>query len=46
MGRLAMGMMALGRSFGLEVKVLREDPGPQRIKACRPGEGTVACGIV
>jgi hypothetical protein len=35
-------MSALGRSFGEDVKVLRETPGPQRMKACRPGEGIVA----
>lgn len=36
MGRLAMGMRALGHSSGFEVKVLKERPGPQRIKAWMP----------
>jgi hypothetical protein len=35
-------MRALGRSLGDDVNVLRETPGPQRMKACRPGEGCVA----
>jgi hypothetical protein len=42
MGRFAMGMSALGKSLGEDVKVLSETPGPQRMKACRPGEGCVA----
>jgi hypothetical protein len=42
MGRLAMGIKALGKSLGLDVKVLRETPGPHNISACSPGEGTVA----
>jgi len=45
-GRFAIGMSALGKSFGDEVKVLSDTPGPHRIKAWRPGEGCVACGIV
>lgn len=45
MGRFAIGTMALGKSAGFEVKVLREEPGPQRMSACKPGEGSVACGI-
>lgn len=46
MGRLAMGISALERSRGLEVKVLSDSPGPHRIKAWRPGDGTVACGML
>lgn len=42
MGRFAIGMSALGRSLGEDVNVFRETPGPQRIKAWRPGEGIVA----
>ena len=42
MGRLAIGISAFGRSDGLEVKVLRESPGPHRMRAWRPGEGRVA----
>ena len=38
-------MSALGRSFGFEVKVFKLTPGPHRMKACKPGEGTVACGM-
>jgi len=41
-----MGTRALGRSAGVDVKVLRETPGPHSIRACKPGEGKVACGIV
>lgn len=36
-GRLAMGNSALGFSSGFAVKVVNDDPGPHRIKACRPG---------
>jgi len=42
MGRFAIGMSALGKSLGEDVKVLSETPGPQKIKAWRPGEGIVA----
>lgn len=45
MGRLAIGTRALGKSFGFEVKVLRDTPGPHNMKACSPDEGSVACGI-
>lgn len=46
MGRFAIGTSALGKSFGFDVNVFRETPGPQRIKAWSPGEGRVAWGIV
>ena len=46
MGRLARGSRALGRSAGEDVKVLRETPGPQRMRAWRPGGGSVACGML
>jgi hypothetical protein len=47
MGRFAIGSRALGFSSGFAVKVGNEDPGPQRIRACRPGDGIeTACGIV
>lgn len=37
-----MGTRAFGKSFGLEVKVSRDTPGPQRISAWKPGEGMFA----
>jgi hypothetical protein len=40
-----MGIIALERSFGFDVNVLRDSPGPHRMKACRPDVGAVACGI-
>lgn len=43
---MAIGTRAFEKSFGFEVKVLSDAPGPHRMKACRPGEGSVACGIV
>lgn len=39
MGRFAMGIKAFGFLSGLEVKVGKEDPGPQRIMAWKPGAG-------
>jgi hypothetical protein len=30
----------------VEVKVLKEAPGPQRMMAWKPGEGSVACGML
>jgi hypothetical protein len=45
-GRFAMGIRALEKSLALEVNVLSDSPGPHRMRACRPGEGTVACGMV
>lgn len=47
MGRLAMGRRALGCSSGFAVYVGNDDPGPQRIRACSPGEAEeTACGIL
>ena len=46
MGRLAMGRRALGFSSGFAVKVGNDEPGPQRMIACSPGEGAeMAWGI-
>lgn len=46
MGLLAIGRRALGFSSGLAVKVGNEEPGPQRMMACRPVEAElVAWGI-
>ena len=33
MGRLATGSRAFGKSSGVEVNVLKDTPGPQRIRA-------------
>lgn len=45
-GLLAIGKRALGFSSGLAVKVGKLDPGPHRIRACRPGAAIeTACGI-
>lgn len=42
-----MGISALGNSSGFDVKVLRETPGPHRMRAWKPDEGTVTeCGIL
>lgn len=47
MGLLAIGRRAFGFSSGLAVKVGKELPGPQRIKAWRPGVAIVtAWGIL
>jgi len=46
MGLFAIGTSAFGKSFGLEVKVVMDTPGPQSMRACQPGEGSVACGIL
>ena len=46
MGLLATGSSALGMSFGDDVKVVNEAPGPHNMMAWKPGEGSVACGIV
>ena len=41
-----MGISALGKSCGLDVKIFKDAPGPHRITAWRPGAGRlVACGI-
>jgi hypothetical protein len=45
MGRFAMGSSALGISFGVDVNVLKEAPGPHRMMAWKPGAGRTACGI-
>ena len=42
MGRFAIGMRLFGYSSGLDVKVLRETPGPHRIRAWKPVAGTGA----
>jgi hypothetical protein len=39
MGRLAMGKSAFGFSSGLAVKVGKEDPGPHKMIAWKPGAG-------
>lgn len=47
MGLFATGSSALGFSSGLAVNVGKDDPGPQRMRACSPGEAEdTACGIV
>ncbi len=47
MGRFAIGNRAFGMSFGVDVNVLNEAPGPQRIRAWKPAAGRlVACGIL
>ena len=38
MGLLAIGIRAFGNVSGLDVKVVREAPGPQKISAWRPDE--------
>lgn len=41
-----MGNNALGNSSGLEVNVLRETPGPHKMRAWKPVGGTgIECGI-
>lgn len=47
MGRFATGNRALGFSSGFAVNVGNDEPGPQRIMACSPGEGAeIAWGMV
>jgi hypothetical protein len=46
MGLFAIGSSALGMSLGVDVKVLKEAPGPHSIIAWKPGAGSTACGIV
>jgi hypothetical protein len=41
-----MGTSAFGNSFGFDVKVFIDTPGPQRIRAWKPVEGRVACGML
>lgn len=46
MGLFAIGNRALGFSSGFAVKVGNDDPGPQRMRACSPGDAEeTACGI-
>lgn len=45
MGRFAMGSSAFGISFGVDVNVLNDAPGPHRMSAWKPGEGRVAWGM-
>lgn len=46
-GRFAMGRRAFGFPSGFAVNVGKDEPGPQRIRACKPGLGIVtACGIL
>lgn len=37
-----MGSKAFGMSFGDDVKVVNEAPGPHNMTAWKPGEGSVA----
>jgi hypothetical protein len=41
-----MGSRALDDSFVFDVKVANDAPGPHKMSAWRPGEGTVAWGIL
>jgi hypothetical protein len=36
----------LGISCGVDVKVVKDAPGPHRMRAWKPGGGKVACGMV
>lgn len=46
MGLLAIGRRALGFSSGFAVKVGKDEPGPQRMRACSPVDADdMACGI-
>lgn len=46
-GRFAIGNKALGFSSGFDVKVGKEDPGPHKMRACRPVAGIdTAWGIL
>ena len=38
-GRFAIGISAFGFSSGFDVKVGKDDPGPQRMMAWKPGAG-------
>lgn len=40
-----MGTKALGKSSGAEVKVLKDSPGPQNIKAWNSGDDGTLDGI-
>lgn len=41
-----MGTSALGKSSGVEVKVLNERPGPHKIKAWKSGEAGDLAGMM
>lgn len=41
-----MGISALGKSSGVDVKVLKDSPGPHNIKAWKSGEIGDLTGIV
>lgn len=45
MGLFATGIRALGKSSGVEVNVLKETPGPQRMRAWKSWESGVLAGI-
>lgn len=45
-GLFAMGTRAFGNSSRFDVKVSSDAPGPQSMRAWKPGEGRVACGMV
>lgn len=46
MGRLAIGISALGNSSGFDVNVFNDTPGPHRIIAWNPVGGTgTECGM-
>lgn len=46
MGLFAIGSSAFGISFGVDVNVLKDAPGPHSMIAWKPGAGSTACGIV
>lgn len=46
MGLFAIGSRALGFSSGFAANVGNDEPGPQRMRACSPGDAEeTACGI-
>lgn len=45
MGRLATGSRALGKSSGVEVNVLKDTPGPQKIRAWKSWDSGDLGGI-
>jgi len=45
MGLFAIGMSALGKSLGFELKGFIDSPGPHRMKAWNPVGGMFACGM-
>lgn len=42
MGLFAMGRSAFGISFGVDVNVLKDAPGPHSMMAWKPGAGSTA----